>query len=159
MSKEEKNRNQFLMPAEWEKHSATWLAWLNDDDYFKDRIKNIEKIYVKIISALHKDELIKLIVLNQEVENKVSNLLKENSIDLSKIIFYQTEYVDVWIRDYGPTFIKNNNEIAWIKWYYDCYGGKFPELSKDNEVFLNLKEKVGSKCMMQYRYGRRRYRN
>jgi len=135
--------NKFIMPAEWEEHVATWLAWPNDDDYFGDRIKNIQSIYLKIISALHKDELIKLIVLNQEMEDKVKKLLEENKIDLSKIIFYQSKYVDVWVRDYGPTFIKNIKEKAWVKWHYDCYGGKFPELSKDNDVFLNLKKQVG----------------
>lgn len=137
--------NLFIMPAEWEEHSATWLAWPNDDDYFKDRIENVEKIYLKIISLLHKDELIKLIVLNQKMQEKISSLLKENNVDLSKIIFYQTKYIDVWIRDYGPTFIKNNNEIAWIKWHYDGYNNKFPELLEDNNVFLNLKEKIGLK--------------
>ncbi|MFA6520239.1 MAG: agmatine deiminase family protein [Candidatus Paceibacterota bacterium] len=137
--------NNFVMPAEWEKHSATWLAWPNDDDYFEDRIKNIEKIYLKMISALHTDEIIKLIVLNQETQNRVSTLLQEGGVDLSKIVFYQVEYVDVWIRDYGPTFIKNNSEKAWVKWHYNNYGEKFPELTKDNEVFLNLKEKLGLK--------------
>ena len=138
-------KNKFLMPAEWQKHSATWLAWPNDDDYFESRIKNVEKIYLKIISLLHKDELIKLIVLNQKMQDRVSLLLEENGIDLSRIIFFQAEYVDVWIRDYGPTFVKKGNDLAFIKWHYDCYGGKFPELSKDNEVFLNLKEKAGLK--------------
>ena len=85
------NKNNFTMPAEWEHHSATWLAWPNDDDYFEDRIKNIEKIYVKIISALHKDETIRLLVLNEEVEQRVSEFLKENNVDLSKIIFYQNK--------------------------------------------------------------------
>jgi len=135
--------NKFIMPAEWEEHKATWLAWPNDDDYFDARIEKIEKIYLKIISALHKDELIKLVVLNQSVEERVSNLLKENGVDLLQIIFYQTDYVDVWMRDYGPTFLKKNNEIAWVKWHYDGYGEKFPELFKDNEVFLNLKKQVG----------------
>jgi agmatine deiminase len=137
--------NDFIMPAEWEQHSATWLAWPNDDDYFSARITKVEKIYLKIIFLLHKDELIKLIVLDQEMQDRVSALLKNNSIDLSKIIFYQSEYMDVWVRDYGPTFIKDKNEKAWVKWHYDCYGGKFPELSKDNEVFLNLKEQIGLK--------------
>jgi agmatine deiminase len=77
------------------------------------------------------------------MEERVSNLLKENGIDLSKVVFYQTEYVDVWMRDYGPTFAKNGDKKAFVKWNYDCYGGKFPELAKDNEVFLNLKEKIG----------------
>ena len=118
--------NKFIMPAEWEEHAATWLAWPNDDDYFEERIKNIQNIYLKMISALHKNELVKLIVLNQEIEDKVKKLLEENKIDLSKIIFYQTEYVDVWVRDYGPTFVKNLylSKIEPIKWRYDCYGGK-----------------------------------
>ena len=137
--------NIFIMSAEWEKHSATWLAWPNDDDYFGNRIKNVEKIYLKMVSLLHKDEVVKLVVLNQRMQNRVSNLLKENNIDLSKVIFFQSEYMDVWIRDYGPTFVKNKNEIAWIKWNYGGYNNKFPELYKDNEVFLNLKEKVGFK--------------
>lgn len=137
--------NNFIMPAEWEKHSATWLAWPNDDDYFSTRISKVKEIYLKIISLLHKDEIIKLIVLNQEVQDEVSNLLRKRNIDLSRIVFYQNEYVDVWIRDYGPTFVKNNNEIAWVKWHYDGYNNKFPELLKDNSVFLNLKEQIDLK--------------
>jgi agmatine deiminase len=137
------NKNNFFMPGEWEKHSATWLAWPNDDDYFGNRIKDIEKIYLKIISFLHKDELIKLVVLDKSMQDRVSNLLKENGVDLSKIVFFQSEYMDVWIRDYGPTFIKKGGELAWVKWRFDNYGEKFPELSKDNNIFLNLKEKIG----------------
>lgn len=135
--------NKFKMPAEWEAHEATWLAWPNDDDYFSIRLENIKKTYLKIISLLHKDELIKLVVLNQKMEDEVSSLLIENKVDLYRIIFYQSDYVDVWMRDYGPTFIKNGDKKAFIKWHYDCYGGKFPELFKDNNIFLNLKKKIG----------------
>lgn len=147
MTSELINKNNFIMPAEWEKHSATWLAWPNDDDYFGDRIKDIENIYLKIIFALHKDEAVKLVVLNQDMQDRVSNLLRESNTDLSKIIFFQADYIDVWIRDYGPTFIKNKMEKAWVKWNYNNYGGKFPELSKDNEVFLNLQNSIGLKMI------------
>ena len=145
MEEEILKKNNFTMPGEWEEHLATWLAWPNDDDYFEDRMPNVEKIYLKIIEALSKDEFIKLLVLDEKMEARVKTLIEEAGIDLTKIIFYQTEYVDVWIRDYGPTFIKNNSEKAWVKWHYSCYGGKFPELTKDNEIFLNLKNKINSK--------------
>ena len=145
MANELVNKNNFIMPAEWEKHSATWLAWPNDDDYFGDRIENIEKIYLKIIQALHKGEFIKLLVLNKEKEEKVKSMLQNSDIDLSKIIFFLVDYFDVWVRDYGPTFVKNLEGKAWIKWNYDYYGGKFPELSKDSDVFINLKEQIGFK--------------
>ena len=156
MSQEIVNKSKFVMPGEWERHSATWLAWPNDDDYFGERLSKIEKIYLKIISPLHNDEVIKLIVLNQKTEDRVKKFLNENSIDLSQIIFFQVEYMDVWMRDYGPTFVKKVSDTnsagaenvswggkKWIKWHYDCYGGKFPELSKDNDVFLTLQNKVG----------------
>ncbi len=143
MSEENLKGNNFIMPAEWEKHRATWLAWPNDADYFGERIKNIEKIYLQMILALHTGEFIKLLVLDEEMEKKVRSLMIEMGIDLNKIIFYQTEYVDVWMRDYGPTFVKNKDEKAWVKWQYDAYGKKFPELFKDDEIFLNLSDKVG----------------
>jgi len=147
MLEEIKNKNEFRMPAEWERHSATWLAWPNDDDYFEARIKNVEKIYLEIIKYLHKDEFIKLLVLNKEKEEEVKIMLQDFEIDLSKIIFYHAKYFDVWMRDYGPMFIKNNNELAWIKWNYDGYGGKFTELLPDNEVFFDLKNLINSKMI------------
>jgi len=103
-------KNKFLMPGEWEKHHATWLAWPNDDDYFGERIGNIEQSYLKIIKALHKDELVKVLVLDSKNEERIKKLMSEASIDLLKVIFFYAKYVDVWMRDYGPVFVKNGKE-------------------------------------------------
>jgi len=135
-------KNKYRMPGEWEKHSATWLAWPNDDDYFEDRIKNVENIYLEIVKHLHKDELVKLLVLNKEKEELVKKQLIEAEIDISKIIFYYADYFDVWMRDYGPMFVKDGSEKKWIKWQYDGYGGKFQELLPDNKVFSDLKDVI-----------------
>ena len=140
-----RNKNQLLMPGEWEKHSATWLAWPNDDDFFGNRIEAIKNKYLEIIKALHQNETVKLLVLNEEKEKEVKEEMIEVGIDVSKIIFFKTEYVDVWMRDYGPTFLKNGTGKIWIKWNYDGYGGKFPELFPDDDVFYNLKDKVEGK--------------
>ena len=67
------------------------------------------------------------------------------NFDLSKIIFYHAKYTDVWIRDYGPIFVKEGSEKTWVKWKYDGYGGKFPELSGDNDVFTELKYSINFK--------------
>ena len=142
-----KNNDNLRMPGEWEQHSATWLAWPNDDDYFEDKIKNIEKIYLEIVKNLHRDELVKLLVLNKEKEEIVKKQMTEVGIDLAKVIFYYADYFDVWIRDYGPMFVKNNTEITWVKWNYDGYGGKFPELLPDNKVFFDLQNSINSKMI------------
>ena len=132
MQEAEITKEKFLMPGEWEQHSATWLAWPNDDDYFEDKIDDIKNTYIKIISALHTGEIVKILVLNEEIEKEVKALLEKAEVDLNKIIFYQVGYLDVWVRDYGPTFVRSVEGPAWIKWNYDGYGGKFcePEVKK-----------------------------
>ena len=67
-------KNKFRMPGEWEKHSATWLAWPNDDDYFEGRMEGIKKIYIEIIKNLYQDETVKLLVLNSDMEKEVKDL-------------------------------------------------------------------------------------
>ena len=145
MDEKTENKNKFLMPAEWEHHYATWLAWPNDDDYFENRIKNVEKIYLEMIKVLHKDAVIKLLVLDKIEEERVKMLINNAGINLSKIVFYHVKYLDVWIRDYGPMFVKNDREKRWVKWNYDGYGGKFSELLEDNNVFLDLKDSINFK--------------
>lgn len=147
MLEEEIIKEKFLMPGEWEKHSATWLAWPNDDDYFEDKIDDIKNTYIKIISALHMGEMVKILVLNEEIEKEVRISLEKAQVDLSKIIFYKVGYLDVWVRDYGPTFLRSDKGPAWIKWNYDGYGGKFTELFSDNKVFLELADKVDGKMI------------
>ena len=145
MYEKTENNNEFKMPAEWEHHYATWLTWPNDDDYFGDRIKNVEKIYLEMIKVLHEDATIKLLVLDKKEEERAKMMINNAGINLSKIVFYHVKYLDVWIRDYGPMFVKNDKGKAWVKWNYNGYGGKFPELLEDNNIFLNLKDSINFK--------------
>jgi len=138
-------KSGFFMPAEWEKHSAVWLVWPHDEITFPDgRIKKVEKIYVEIIKHLHESEDVELLVLNEKMKSNVTEMLARAGVDALKITLHITDYADVWIRDYGPTFIKNpeTRELAWIKWQYNAYNNKFPQLIKDNEVFFALRKDI-----------------
>lgn len=134
--------NILLMPAEWKHHKSTWLAWPYDPITFPNRVKKVEKIFTSIIYYLHQNELINLLVLDDIMQTKATKKLTAHNINIDKIIFHKTNYADVWLRDYGPTFVNNKNKSAWIKWNYNAYGNKFPDLLKDNQVFLNLKSKI-----------------
>lgn len=141
----ENKKNNFLMPAEWEKHHAVWLAWPYDLITFPPKhIEKVEKKYTEIIKLLSNSELVNLLVKNSEMEKRVSQILNQNGVNISKVILHTTDYADVWLRDYGPMFVVNSKEkkLAWVKWQYDAYTKKFPKLIKDNQVFYNLKEKI-----------------
>ncbi len=131
----------FMMPAEWGKHSAVWLAWPYDDTTFPGRVEKVEQKFVEMISAIHTSEKVELLVLNDEMQTKVTVMLEAAKVDLSKVNFHMVNYQDVWIRDYGPFFLVNHKDksLASVKFKYNAYGKAddpyFADLLKDNDVF------------------------
>jgi len=143
-------KNQgFQMPGEWEKHSATWLAWPYDEITFPNRVPKIEQTYCQIIKTLTKHEKVKIIIRNETVKNKITDLLEQIGSSSTNVEFYVCDYADVWVRDYGPTFLKNSqNHKAWVKWNYNAYGNKFPDLLKDKNIFNLIDKNVAGKKFM-----------
>lgn len=145
----------YIMPAEWEHHSAVWLAWPYDKTTFTEGIENAEKTFCEIIKMLKGSERVNLIVLDSKMQSRAEELLKNFGADLSNVTFHQVEFADVWTRDYAPFFLVNREQkkIAWVKWQYNAYGkagdpnyADFSQLLKDNEVF-NLLKPEGEKFM------------
>mgnify|MGYP001264904480 FL=1 len=133
----------FYMPAEWEKHSAIWLAWPYDNTTFPNSIPEIEKIYCRILKSLEESEKVNLFVLEKD-KKRIKKILEDSGLNLKNITFYIEDYVDVWTRDYTPITIinKKENKSAFVKWNYDAYGKGhdpyFSDLLKDDKVFDNI---------------------
>ncbi|RMF97954.1 MAG: agmatine deiminase family protein, partial [Candidatus Schekmanbacteria bacterium] len=132
------------MPAEWERHEAVWLSWPYDESTFPDRIKEVENIYLKIISALHNGEKINLLVKDEEMKNRVEKTLLDYGINLYQVVFHIYDYADVWFRDYGPIFLVNKREkaLSIVKWQFNAWGEKYEELIKDTNIPYLMNEKL-----------------
>jgi agmatine deiminase len=120
----------FSMPAEWERHEATWLSWPKDPLTFPENIiDRVEQIYVKMIETLQRGERVDLLVDDQKTEDKVAGLLSSKN----NVRFHKIKSADVWMRDYGPIFVKNSTAVAATKWTFNAWGEKYDELLRDNE--------------------------
>jgi agmatine deiminase len=116
------------MPAEWEKHEATWLSWPKDPLTFPGNIiERVEQIYVQMIEALKVGERIDLLVDDDKTEDRVASLISMKNVRLHKI-----KSADVWMRDYGPIFVRNSKKVVATKWIFNAWGRKYDELLKDN---------------------------
>ena len=126
----------YSMPAEWEKHDATWLAWPHDLVTFPNRINKVEKVYLNMIAALHKNEFVNLFVTDLKMKTRITKLLRQKGIDLQKINLYVWDYADVWFRDYGPVFVldKEKKQMAFVHWIFNAWGSKYPDLMKDTQI-------------------------
>jgi agmatine deiminase len=130
----------FKMPAEWERHESTWLSWPKDPLTFPpDIIGRVEEIYLEMIGALQADEKIDLLVNDQQMQDLVSSMLSSKS----NVRFHQIKSQDVWVRDYGPIFVKKNGEVAATKWIFNAWGGKYDELLKDNKAGMEICKSLG----------------
>lgn len=132
-----------FMPAEWEPHSSIWLSWPHDPITFPDRVDKAEETYLEIISAIHESEQVNLLVLDEDVRERVSQRLKKRGVPSSRVIFHIFEYADVWFRDYGPIFIcdKSRSTLAMTHWIFNAWGKKYETLLNDSVIpeFINRK--------------------
>lgn len=128
----------YSMPAEWEKHEGTWLSWPKDPDSFPDQIlPEVQKTYVQMISALHKNEKVNVLVDDDYYESKVRAILKSNDVSLDNVIFHKIQTADVWFRDYGPIFVtikSDKSKVAFTHWKFNAWGDKYQDLKNDTHV-------------------------
>ena len=124
----------FRMPAEWERHSATWLSWPKDPETWPQRVEQVQEIFLQMIAALSPHETVNLLVDDQETETIVRERCTFASA--SNIRFHRVPTVDSWIRDYGPNFLTHieDNALAYNDWKFNAWGNKYPELIKDDQV-------------------------
>ncbi len=129
----------YRMPAEWEKHAATWLSWPKDPNTFPPEIlPAVEKAYVKMVGALSEGEEVRILVDDEKAEARVSAMLK-GSGDVS---FRRLKTVDVWVRDYGPIYVRGP-ETAVVKWVFNAWGNKYDDLLPDDQAGWRIAESTG----------------
>ena len=128
----------FFMPAEWEQHLSTWLAWPHNLDTWKsDDLREVEKVYMEIIHNLITGERINILIENKSFQKRIISLLISRGLNTKQIYFHEILTNDAWIRDFGPNFIvrksSSGRQIAINLWQFNSWGEKYP-WQKDNEV-------------------------
>ena len=98
-----------------------------------------------MLEGLLPHEKVKLLVRDAKERAEVLKFLKPK-LDLKNLILYEIPYVDSWIRDYGPTFLKRKNEKAYVKWIFNAWGGKYESLMEDTKIFQPGNKLVPETC-------------
>ena len=125
----------FHMPAEWEPHECVWLSWPHNKNTFP-RLPAVEDAFYEFIQAIHASERVELFVPSAVAHRKIRTRLRETGVDLSKVILHTTGFSDVWIRDYGPTFVINRalKRTAMVRWNFNAWGEKYEDQLQDGKI-------------------------
>src|ERR1700752_2470738 len=93
------------MPAEWEPHQATWLAWPHFRGDWPGKFEPIPWVYAEIIRHISRNERVELIVNNPASEKSARKTLKLANARHPNVHFRRWPTNRVWTRDSGCTFV------------------------------------------------------
>jgi agmatine deiminase len=92
------------MPAEWEPHAATWLAWPHYHGDWPGKFEPIPWVYTEIVRNVARHERVELVVNDAKAERQVRKLLDRANVSLPKVRFHRWPTNRVWLRDSGCIF-------------------------------------------------------
>jgi agmatine deiminase len=100
------------MPAEWEPHAATWLAWPHYHGDWPGKFEPIPWVYAEIIRNLAKHERVELIVNDAAAARQARRVLERGGAFSSNIRFHRWATNRTWLRDSGCIFLTLQPGVA-----------------------------------------------
>jgi len=125
----------FSMPAEWERHAATWLAWPHNPADWPGKVDTIRWVYGEIVRKITPGEKVRLLVNGRTDEQLARSYLARAGADLSRVEFIPHPTERGWTRDTGPTFVKRGarGETAIVHLHFNAWA-KHDDWQKDRRV-------------------------
>ena len=129
-------------PAEWEKQSATWLAFPhNKTNWYGERGVKIRKFYVELVRNITEFQPVNLLLPSKNFLTDEEKVALANRPFPVNFIVIKTN--DIWIRDYGPFFMKKGNKKVVVETQFNAWGAKFPPWGLDNAIPQKIAAKMG----------------
>jgi len=122
------------MPAEWEPHEATWIAWPHNRSDWPGRFAPIPWVYGEIVRKLSLVERVRVLVQDQTLQEQALRVLRKVGAHLEAVEFFECPTNRVWTRDYGPLFVKNRRgAVASTCWRFNAWA-KYDDWQCDQRV-------------------------
>ncbi|MEI3605033.1 agmatine deiminase [Pseudogracilibacillus sp. SE30717A] len=110
-------KDGYRMPGEFEPHKGTWMLWPTRTDTWRAGAKPAQQVYAAVANTIAEFEPVTIGVSTDQFEHARA-LLNDN------VRVVEISSNDAWMRDIGPTFVKNDNgEVRGIDWGFNAWGG------------------------------------
>lgn len=121
----------YTMPAEWERHERTWMAWptagytSSDDDGMDDAYA----AWSNVANAIVRFEPLTMVVDPRDID------IATEWLD-PKVDIVTAALDDAWMRDMGPTFVRDSDgSLAAVDWVFNGWGAQhWAKWDHDSEI-------------------------
>ena len=137
--------SNYVMPAEWQEHSQTWMAWPSSGYTLGDTDADVHaarKTWAAVANAIVRFEPVTMLCEKQDFEIAAS-FLDES------VVLIEAELNDAWMRDIGPTFVKDENgNLAGVDWIFNGWGAQgWASWDKDSKIARQINSLIGVKSL------------
>lgn len=131
------------LPAEWEPHAATWIAWPHRRATFLGPFEQIPPAYERLARVIARYEPVRIIGSPEVLAEPQAALA-----DAANVSFVEIPTSDSWIRDTGPVFLVPRDRAAGgrpqaVCWNWNAWGGKYPPWDDDAGVSRAIARHLG----------------
>jgi len=124
----------YRMPAEWEAHEATWMAWPHNPEDWPGKFQAIPWLYAEIIRLLAAHERVHLLVQDEKELRRATGILERAHANLDRVSFHTWPTDRVWTRDSGPIFVRNaEGRVALTNWRFNAWA-KYSDWHLDDQI-------------------------
>jgi agmatine deiminase len=128
------------MPAEWQPHEATWVAWPHNKADWPAKFAPIPWVYADIVKHLHTGEFVHILVNDAGHEKRARAVLGKVGVDFQRVRFFRIPTDRVWMRDSGPIFVVNGaGRVAMTDWHFNAWA-KYENWKRDDQVPARINE-------------------
>ena len=148
----------FSIPAEWERHEATWLGWPHHPTDWPGKLDTIRWVYGEIVRKIAPGEKVRILVGSAAEERLARRRLASAGAGLGNVRFVRHPTNRGWTRDSGPVFVKRPgplSETAIVHLHFNAWA-KYRDWAKDRRV-PEAAARVLGKRLFRARVGRRAF--
>jgi agmatine deiminase len=135
-----------VMPAEWGRHEATWLAWPHNTSDWPGRFGPIPWVYGEIVRKVAAGERVELLVNSAEHERKAQRVLEKVGAPMESVRFRRFPTNRTWTRDYGPIFVRTERGLGIARFRFNAWA-KYPDWRRDDRVPARAAKSVKARLL------------
>ena len=138
--------NNYKLLPEWDVHEATWIAWPYNKSDWPGKFAPIPYVYAEIVKFISRGEKVRIFVQSTEHKSKAEKVLKDSNVSLENVEFFIKKTDRGWLRDSGPMFVKDVNEVAAVNFKFNAWA-KYDDYKLDDKIPLFISKKFNLKSI------------
>lgn len=148
----------YRMPAEWEPHAATWLAWPHEPSDWPGKFDAVPWVIAEIARHLQHAERIRLIVRDRGERVRAARALARSGVSLARVDFVTAATNRSWTRDFLPLGVvrrrRGRRELAAVKWRFNGWA-RYRNHAADDAAGRRISERLSVPVFLPEAGGRR----